>query len=136
MIHPCKNKWSCHSIISSQAPVSYGLNKPCFHLNTKKTRQSTEGDQPSVEVNGENLEVEKFEYLRMILGTNIFKVHVKNISNSTCQISFIYDHFLPPRQLKFIPVIFLHINCFTTWTHKIIYSQVHNKFLFRKTVTN
>jgi len=144
-----KTKQEAAAILSAAlAPVSNWLNESCLHLNTKKTvcmffsRQSAEGDLPSVVVNGESLDVmEEFKYLGVVFDTNLsFKAHVKKIKNIiNFNLSNFYHirPFLTSKTAKVYmhAMIFSHINyCCTTWTHTTESILKPIKSLFKKAV--
>ncbi len=147
-VHAKSKQEAATKLSAALAPVSHWLNESCLHLNTKKTvcmffsRQSAEGDQLSVVVNGESLDVvEEFKYLGVVFDTNLsFKEHAKKITNVVKYNLSNFYHirpFLTSKTAKVYmhAVIYSHINCcFTTWTHTTETVLKPIKSLFKKAV--
>ncbi len=111
-------------------------------LSSVLSKESAEGDRPSVAVNGESLDVvEEFKYLGVVFDTNLsFKAHVKKIKNIIkLNLSNFYHirPFLTSETAKVYmhAMIFSHINCCcTTWTHTPESILKPIKSLFKKAV--
>ena len=144
-----KTKSEAAAILSgAMVPVSHWLHDACLHLNTKKTvcmffsRQPAEGEQPSVLVNGERLDVvEQFKYLGVVFDSNLnFKQHVKKILHIIKFNLSNFKHirpFLTTESAKAYmhTMIFSHITyCYTTWSHTSETILKPLKSLFKRTL--
>ena len=106
------------------------------------SRQPTAGQQPSVMVGGERLEVvEYFKYLGVIFDSNLnFKQHVKKVKNT---IKFNLSNFkyirpfltMETAKTYMHAMIFTHISyCYTTWSHTSESTLKPIKSLFKRTL--
>ena len=132
----------------AMVPVSHLLENCCLHLNTNKTvcmlfsRQPSVGQQPSVMVGGEWLEVvEYFKYLGVIFDSNLnFKQHVKKVKNTIKLNLSNFKHIRPfltiERAKTYLrAMIFTHISyCYTTWSNTSESTLKPIKSLFKRTL--
>uniref|UniRef100_A0A3P9IXE9 Reverse transcriptase domain-containing protein n=1 Tax=Oryzias latipes TaxID=8090 RepID=A0A3P9IXE9_ORYLA len=144
-----KTKAEAAAVLSgAMVPVFQWLQRSCLHLNTQKTvcmffsRQPTREEQPSVVVNGEQLEVvEQFKYLGIIFDSKLtFKDHVKKISNI---VKFNLSNFKQIRssltteaaKVYMHSLIFSHITYrLTTWSQTNESTLKPLKSLFKRTL--
>ncbi|OON91327.1 MAG: hypothetical protein ATN33_01430 [Epulopiscium sp. Nele67-Bin001] len=132
----------------AMVPVSHWLENCCLHLNIKKTvcmyfsRQSTEGQLPSVIVGGERLDVvDHFKYLGVNFDSNLnFKQHVKTVKNTIKFNLSNFKHIRPFLTMEAAKtymhaMIFSHISyCYTTWSHTSESTLKPIKSLFKRTI--
>ena len=106
------------------------------------SRQPTAGQQPSVMVGGERLEVvEYFKYLGVIFDSNLnFKQHVKKVKNTIKFNLSNFQHIRPFLTMETAKtymhaMIFTHISyCYTTWSHTSESTLKPIKSLFKRTL--
>ena len=146
--HASSIKEAAAVLSGAMVPVSHWLQNCCLHLNTKKTvcmlfsRQPTAGQQPSVMVGGERLEVvEYFKYLGVIFDSNLnFKQHVKKVKNTIKFNLSNFKHIRPFLTMETAKtymhaMIFTHISyCYTTWSHTSESTLKPIKSLFKRTI--